>query len=505
MSIRARRNSLLKSSISINTIRDSAVSFNDGLAKSNTAARDIVQSTNENNIFKRRLIGKDNEFFRRRRENVRRKDREDELEASSVQGIAKRTGSLSSSSTRGFLGRILDFFGIVLIGWFVNNLPKIIEGISKLIQRISKLVGILTGFVGSITNFLVDMGTGITNAITNLFKFPFSQKEQEARESLESAEGGVRRLTRRLITGFNLFGNPGNFGLKSFDEGLIIPDEDPDAEQGDSEQAQDNATTDESETTEKKQRPKGFMRALTGAVDFATFGMTDLDKRGDLFGNKKEEQKEVETSKLLDAGTPVDNQKEVDKKNDENMIAGIDSEQEIQSIKSQELQSQGETVESKNQETQRENDDKKENDGVLAKINGFMSNMFGTKTKRDNDKEKETDTMAEVDAKAQEIEGKASELKSAMEEFTSKIEKPNEGDKGASITPITRQRNNLGGRRNNTSSTIYMVEKPVNIGSDNSVGTGGGGGGSSLNSVNLQDSDAMKKGIKNLQSVILAN
>ena len=33
------------------------------------------------------------------------------------------------------------------------------------------------------------------------------------------------------------------------------------------------------------------MRALTGAVDFATFGMTDLDKRGDLFGNKQEEKK----------------------------------------------------------------------------------------------------------------------------------------------------------------------------------------------------------------------
>ena len=93
------------------------------------------KKTNENNNFKRRLIGKDNEFFRRRRENVRRKDREDELEASSVQGIAKRTGSITAASTRGFLGRILDFFGIILIGWFVNNLPQILEGINKLIKR----------------------------------------------------------------------------------------------------------------------------------------------------------------------------------------------------------------------------------------------------------------------------------------------------------------------------------------------------------------------------------
>ena len=406
MSIRARRDSLLKSSISINTIRDSAVSFNEGLSKSNTKARDIVQSTNENNIFKRKLIGKDNEFFRRRRENVRRKDREDELEAASVQGIAKRTGSISSASTRGFLGRILDFFGIILIGWFVNQLPKIIEGIKALIKRISTVVGILTGFIGAITNFLTDFGTGITNAVTNLFRYPFSQKEQEAREGLESAEGGVRRLTQRLINGFNLFGNPGNFGLKSFDEGLIIQDEDPDAEEGDSEQAQDNKTTDESDTTEKKERPKGFMRALTGAVDFATFGMTDLDQRGDLFGNKEEEKKEeVDPSSFNMLNPSKTNEQEVDKKNDENMISGINTDQDIQSLKSQEAQSQGETVESKNQDTQRENEDQKENDGVLAKINGFMSNMFGTKTKRDNDQETESSTMADVDAKAQEIEG----------------------------------------------------------------------------------------------------
>ena len=494
MSIRARRDSLLKSSISINTIRDSAVSFNEGLSKSNTKARDIVQSTNENNIFKRKLIGKDNEFFRRRRENVRRKDREDELEASSVQGIAKRTGSISSASTRGFLGRILDFFGIILIGWFVNQLPKIIEGIKALIKRISTVVGILTGFIGAITNFLTDFGTGIANAVTNLFRYPFSQKEQEAREGLESAEGGVRRLTQRLINGFNLFGNPGNFGLKSFDEGLIIQDEDPDAEEGDSEQAQDNKTTDESDTTEKKERPKGFMRALTGAVDFATFGMTDLDQRGDLFGNKEEEKKEeVDPSSFNMLNPSKTNEQEVDKKNDENMISGINTDQDIQSLKSQEAQSQGETVESKNQDTQRENEDQKENDGVLAKINGFMSNMFGTKTKRDNDQETESSTMAEVDAKAQEIEGKSSELKSAMEEFASSIEKP---DKGESITPKVMVRNNLGNRRTNASSTIYIVEKPVNVGGDGSVGGGmGGGGGSTPSFTNTNNNvrDVMKR------------
>ena len=156
MSIRKRINSLLKSSISINTIRDSVVKFNDGLTKANTTSGQIVQQTNERNNFKRSLIGKDNEFFRRRRENVNRKAREDELEAASVQGVAARQGTVSSRSTKGFLGRIIDFFGIVLIGWFVTQLPKILKGIQSLIKRISKAVNILTGFVSGIQDFITN-------------------------------------------------------------------------------------------------------------------------------------------------------------------------------------------------------------------------------------------------------------------------------------------------------------------------------------------------------------
>jgi len=49
-----------------------------------------------------------------------------------------------------------------------------------------------------------------------------------------------------------------------------------------------SGTTDTSDTSDTdgstEEKPKGFMRGLTGLVDFATFGKTDLDKRGDLFG-----------------------------------------------------------------------------------------------------------------------------------------------------------------------------------------------------------------------------
>ena len=152
--IRKRRNSLLKSSLSINSIRNTVVNFTKGLVSSRETATEIVKKTNENNKFKRTLIGKDNSFFEKRRENARRRQREDELESSTVSGVTKRQGSVTSRSTKGFLGRILDFFGIILIGWFINTLPKIIKSIQGLIDRIRSMVSVLTNFVDSIGDFL---------------------------------------------------------------------------------------------------------------------------------------------------------------------------------------------------------------------------------------------------------------------------------------------------------------------------------------------------------------
>ena len=499
MSIRRRRESLLKSSISINTIRDSAVNFTDGLSKSNTTARNIAQKTTENNNFKRRLIGKDNEFFRRRRENVRRKDREDELEASSVQGIAKRTGSITAASTRGFLGRILDFFGIILIGWFVNNLPQILEGINKLIKRISSIVGILTGFIGAITNFLVDFGVSIVTATKNLFKYPFSQVEQQSRQDLQKSSDGVGKLNERLVDSFNLFADPSNFGLKSFKEGLIIKDEGEKPKKDQQEEPENkvtDTTTDDTKPTEEP-KPQGFMRGLTGLVDFATFGMTDLDRRGDLFGNKVEEKEEEPNYRMVTVGK----EQEEEKKDNADMVTGVNDQNEIKDIQSKEAHSQGETGETKNHETQGENDEQKENDGILAKINGFMSNMFGTKTKRNEEKENETQTLSEVEEKAKELQGKSEELKTAMDKFASTIEPNNEKIEG--ITPTVRQRQNLGDRKTSSNTIVYIVDAPANVGSDGSVGSIGPTGGGATPSLKNMNQDQTRDIMRKIQKVML--
>ena len=214
---RKRRDSLLRSSISINSIRDSVSNFSKGLAESNAVANQIVEKTRENNLFKSTLIRKEGDYFRKRRENVRRKDREDELESASITGITKKEGNIIQRSTRGFLGRILDFFGIILIGWFVTTLPKILNAIQALISTIQKFIGLLTGFIDGLKDFFTGIGEGIRTAFESLPKFELDQVKSEVNETVEKLVGGLQRLQDDFIVAARNFGRPDKLGLEADD------------------------------------------------------------------------------------------------------------------------------------------------------------------------------------------------------------------------------------------------------------------------------------------------
>ena len=205
MSIRARRQSLLKSSISIKSMRDSVAAFNKGLQQAKKNAAELVKNTKESNIFKRSLIAKDNNFFRKRQENIRRKDREDEIEAVSLSGAVKRRGTILAKSTRGFLGWMLDFVGILLIGWALINLPKIIKALRGLINLIRRVTGILGSFINAIKDIVVGIGSIISDAISKFPTFDFEKNKRGIEENLEKASGGLLKLDQQLVQSGNDF------------------------------------------------------------------------------------------------------------------------------------------------------------------------------------------------------------------------------------------------------------------------------------------------------------
>ena len=201
-----KRKSLLNSSLSINSIRGSVTNFSKSLRRSGVLASDIAKRTRQSNIFNQNIISKEDEYFRKRRENVRRKAREDELESSSVSGVTKKEGNIVSRSTKGFLGRILDFFGIILIGWFVNRLPEIIKAIRNVIKLIQKATGFLTGFLDGVRDFLTTMGSGIKNVIDSFPKFDFMQFKNESEKTLKETENRAQKINDAFTFGFMDYG-----------------------------------------------------------------------------------------------------------------------------------------------------------------------------------------------------------------------------------------------------------------------------------------------------------
>ena len=200
MSLKARRNSVRKSAISIDSIRNSVRAFNKGISTAKNISSDILQKTRERNVFKQTLASKDNEYFRRRQENIKRKQREDELEAQDTKKIPKTRGNIITRSTRGLLGRLLDFLGILLVGFVINNLPRIMKAVSSVIEKIKKVVEILDPFIKGIQFFLEGIATAIGN-IMNVFKgFDLDKDKKKIEESVEKANNSILRVNSDFFT-----------------------------------------------------------------------------------------------------------------------------------------------------------------------------------------------------------------------------------------------------------------------------------------------------------------
>ena len=185
MSIKARRNSVRKSTISIDSIRNSVRAFNKGISIAKNISTDILEKSRDRNRFKQTLSAKDNEYFRRRQENIKRKQREDELEAQDVKKLPKTKGNIITRSTRGLLGRLLDFLGVLLVGFVINNLPRIQKAITSVVEKIKKVIAILDPFIKGVQFFLQGIGLVIDNVLKVFKGFDFSKDKKKIEESIE--------------------------------------------------------------------------------------------------------------------------------------------------------------------------------------------------------------------------------------------------------------------------------------------------------------------------------
>lgn len=176
------RQSFLQNRNTILSIRSSLSSFGKGLRSANESSRGIAQIVNEGNVAKRKAIFERSKLFLKRRQAVLRREQEDLVEATKVSSFVNRSPAKKiASSTKGFLGRIMDFLGTIVVGWILLNLPKIIKGVEALIEKIQAVTRVLQEWYNKVVSWFTNFNATLTQKLQelNLINFDDDQKSIE--------------------------------------------------------------------------------------------------------------------------------------------------------------------------------------------------------------------------------------------------------------------------------------------------------------------------------------
>ena len=154
---------------------------------------------------KRESIARNYILSQRRQESERRKNREDLIEASSIGGVFKRQAKAIASSTKGFLGRIMDFLGTLLIGWLAYNLPSIITMAQELIVRMQRLSTIVSGFFNNTVKIFRGFGNLLGAISKNILTFDFTDSNRRVENAMKDLNTNFDDMQSQFDEGFKLF------------------------------------------------------------------------------------------------------------------------------------------------------------------------------------------------------------------------------------------------------------------------------------------------------------
>ena len=195
--------SVYKSSFTIDAVSRSLSSLGQGLNKSRKVLSNISKSVVTNNQLKRKSLVSSSLLFQKRRENIRRKKQRSLLELSKIGSVFTAPAKVISTSTKGLLGRMLDFAGTVMAGWLIYNLPTLIGMSRELRSRVVRLTQILGEFLPNTGRILSGLGDVIGAYAINFLTFDFldsNKRVESSMKNLNDAFSGMNASFNEALT-----------------------------------------------------------------------------------------------------------------------------------------------------------------------------------------------------------------------------------------------------------------------------------------------------------------
>ena len=190
---------MMRSNLNLDSIKRSLSGLSESIKTAKINSDQISESVTKRNAAKRESLSMSSKLFARRRDNMRRRDKEDLIEAGGVMGAFKARARAVRTQTKGFLGRILDFLATVLIGWAVLNLPKIIKLAEGVMKRLKKFFDIVSGFVTSTVDFFTGLGVRFSEMQELVSKFDFVNVKNQIEKFMRKVQDAFTKITITTI------------------------------------------------------------------------------------------------------------------------------------------------------------------------------------------------------------------------------------------------------------------------------------------------------------------
>ena len=189
----------MRSTINLDSIKKSLSGLTESIKGAQKQSEQISENVKKRNREKREGLSMSSKLFARRRDNQRRKEKEDLLEASGVMGSLRAGRRMIQRTTKGFLGRILDFLGTVLIGWTIMNLPKIIKLAEGVMKRLKKYFGVLNKFISNTQLFFSDLGSKLKEVFTLLTAVNFEPFLKQVKTFMKKIQDSFTSITVNTV------------------------------------------------------------------------------------------------------------------------------------------------------------------------------------------------------------------------------------------------------------------------------------------------------------------
>ena len=248
MSISVVRKTLLTSGISLKSINSTVTNFSSSVIESNKLASSMVKRTREDNKFIRKVISNEESFFVRRRESVIRKEREGVIEAGKVGGAVRYSGTVTTDSTKGFLGRMLDFTAILLTGWLIRNGKQIGEGGEGLTDNMLKLSNTAKNYIDSQLESFTSLGDSLEKIEGQTKGFDITEEQSSLQKEQESISDSTFSIFSSITESLNQLYDDRFTGLDFF--------KDIDKKLKNNKSPKDKKENSDSDSKEQKEEPK---------------------------------------------------------------------------------------------------------------------------------------------------------------------------------------------------------------------------------------------------------